>query len=183
MQRLKTTLFTFSLAAFLFACGPNPHEAHIQQIDSMNRQLVNLAAVLENVDSAKIKQRLQQQIENINFLQQEMDSMPRETAFLIDRYGQCKKAYSKWSAKMTSFYEEREMRIAQLNDLKTDMKKKAIDVEKATLYFNDEALQIRLLSELILRMDSSLLSIETQFQETNAQINGLIDSLKNKTNG
>jgi hypothetical protein len=180
---MRISIVLICIATAFVACKPNPHTATITQLDSLNVALTKVKLVLDGVDTAQVYQRLRLQLDNINYVQQTMDPMSREVAFLIDRYGQSKKAYSRWGGKIPAFYEEHELRQQQLKDLKTDLENNAIDLEKGQHYLNDEALQIRLLSEMVIQMDSNLRAIENRYNSAHQEVTNLIDSLKQNVNG
>ena len=184
MKHSSIYLTLFLLGSILFqSCGPNPHAEQIRQIDSLNTQLKALESTLARVDSAKVNERLRIQLENLNFAQSEMDTMPRHHAFLLDKYNQYKKAYSKWGAKIPAFYKERALRLNQLQDLKADMENEARSADTLNNYFSQELENIKLLTNIVNSMEVNLESIEQPYLETHDKVTHLIDSLRNETKG
>jgi outer membrane murein-binding lipoprotein Lpp len=167
MKNLLLFACIATVALFLILPGcSNPHTARIKQIDSLMTELTAVENRLIDVDSAKVNALLKTTVENIRFLQENMDTIDRETAFLIDKYARYKKTFSKWGSKIPAFYTETALRKKQLADLKSDLEKNTLDPVKAQMYYSGEYLHVKILKDIVVEMDSGLASIESEYAKT-----------------
>lgn len=175
---LSLASITIITIAILSGCGKNPHTERIRQIDSLLVEMDQIEKTLHAADTASMNSILRHQVENINFIQRSADTLPRETAFLVDEYARYKKAYAKWGAKMPAFYSELLLRKQQLENLRNDLEKNLIEEQNANTFYDTEAMHVRELEEIVHQMDSGLTSIQDDMQRSEAQIMEVIDKMK-----
>ena len=173
----KALVFILPLLFSLNACK-NPHEARIQEIETLLFALDSAKTVLHKMDTGLIFKRNRDCNARINSINRLADTVSRDAVFLIDEYARYQKAYRKAIQKIYPFFEEIEVLPMQLENLKQDLSKNLIDDNQAAQYLKNESVAAITLSQVIFQMDNGLNSIDSAYIVCEEKILHLIERLE-----
>lgn len=173
----------FSCLALLFilACNRPSFEKELKQLDSLNTTLSQVMLTLNAVDTTMIHERLSEQIEQFSFIHRNADTISRENAFVLDRYAQCKKAYSTWGKKLPLLKSEAQLRKNQLEDLRNDLEKALVESEEALTYVQTETKNIRQLADITTQMHKGLEFTNGRYDEIRRRVEEIIKEIQPDT--
>lgn len=145
---LPKSWVSFFISLLLFSCGA-PDSRFISQVESLEKTIFASEQSLQGIDTSKIGNYFRISNENLKFIQENMDTMDKQTAILVADYSASRKSLRMFLENYSDVSKELGYSKKQLNDLKTDIEKNLVAEDKFTDYYSAESKSVDKLSELV----------------------------------
>ena len=187
LTKLKTVFFIFilsGLGASFHSCKSGvkmPTEA--ASLDSLGNLLGAVEQKLMAIDSVLVEQKYKETMADLNFVEQNLkDSITRQQADAISSYRGTRKNLKNFNKNRSNLLAQYKLVEVQLKTLSDDLKKGAIENNKAYEYFVIESTEA---NKLLLEMDDLYDRISKSLTHNDLykpQVDSLITRLELKTN-
>ena len=176
---MRLLLSIVLVAAATSSCNTE-YETELATIDSLLVKLDSARSILYTIDTTTAFQRLESAEENIRLIQGMGIALSREDLFLLDEYNSNRKAYSRWNARLSIFYEEIETIPVQLRNLRRDLSRILIEREEAGKFMNSESTAVLAITTGITDMSKRFALLDKSFPPLQEKILNLIVKLEDE---
>jgi hypothetical protein len=181
MKLIKPFLLSLIVAISMEACGPNISDEQMAELSLLDSRLDSLSEQVNTIDSSKFMNYTKTFEKNIEFLQYDIkDTIPLETAFIVDEYYGLRKGLRKYSAEYPALKREVSTTKDQLYNLRNDVENGLIEPEQFNEYLKLEKENIDQIQSVSEVMKPKLQIAMPLFEEKNPQIDSIIQVYKAK---
>lgn len=175
----RTILTLLVVSAIAFSCK-SPYENEVAQLDDLLVRLKTARTMLRNIDTSKIHTYKLESAANLKEIQRLTDTLDRNSGVFLNNYHKNKKAFMRVEPRLITYFDQIEVTIQQVEDLRTDLDKGLPDQEHANKFFQTEQRNGEIMIEVIYDVSSKLETIIPDFESQRSRMDHLLDSLKER---